>query len=169
MTITRRQLLQWTAALGLAGSVATGISISNWWETDPDAPYINLNLLEANVVNAVSGAAFPTGPTIELDGEKAGLDRFFDGVLSSMSTENRKLLKLLLEAVDRATLPTHATYFTNLPLGDRQRCVEQWLDSPSHLIRGAIQSLIVLLGMGYTAHPVASEHLSRYFRCGFGG
>ena len=70
-----------------------------------------------------------------------------------MSTENRTLLKLLLEAIDRATLPTHATYFTNLSLSDRQDCIQQWLQNPSHLIRGAIQSLIVLLGMGYTAHP----------------
>ena len=168
MTITRRQLLQWTATLGIAGTVAVGISITSWWNTDPDSPYSNLNLLEGRVVNMVAGAAFPSGTTIELDGEQANLDRFFDTVLSSMSDENRTLLKLLLESIDRATLPTHATYFTNLPLEDRQACIHSWLHNPSHLIRGAIQSLIVLLGMGYTAHPVASAHLSQYFRCGFG-
>lgn len=168
MTITRRQLLQWTAALSVASSVAVGINVSSWWNTEPEHPYENLNLIESAVVNSVSGAAFPTGNTIELNGEDAGLDRFFDELLSSMSSENKSLLKLLLEAIDRATLPTHGTYFTDLSLRERQHCIQQWLDHPSHLIRGAIQSLIVLLGMGYTAHPVASTHLSQYFRCGFG-
>ena len=169
MTISRRQLLQWTAALGLASSVAIGVNVSTWWNTDPDTPYVNLNLLEANVVNAISGAAFPAGSTINLNGGQAGLDRFFDELLSAMSSENRTLLKLLLEAIDRATLPTHTTYFTALSLEERQLCIQQWLHNPSHLIRGAVQSLIVLLGMGYTSHPIASEHLSQYFRCGFGG
>ena len=37
----------------------------------------NVNLLEANVINMVAGAAFPAGSTIELDGEHASqLDRF---------------------------------------------------------------------------------------------
>ena len=169
MTITRRQLLQWTTVLSLASAVAVGINVSTWWNTDPEAPYVNLNLLEANVINAVSGAAFPTGSTINLNGEQAGLDRFFDELLSSMPSENRTLLKLLLEAIDRATIPTHAVHFTALTLENRQRCLQQWLHNPSHLIRGAVQSLIVLLGMGYTSHPIASEHLSQYFRCGFGG
>ena len=168
MTITRRQLLQWTATLGLASSIATGVSVTQWWNTESQVPYTNLNLLEADVVNAVSGAAFPTGETIVLDGEHANLDRFFDSILSSMSEQNRTLLKLLLEFIDRATLPTHATYFTNLSLKDRQTCIHNWLQNPNHLVRGATQSLIVLLGMGYTAHPTASERLARYFRCGFG-
>ena len=161
-------MLQWTSALGIAGSVAVGISITNWWNAEPNLPYHNLNLLEGNVVNMIAGAAFPSGATIDLDGELANLDIFFDTVLSSMSEENRTLLKLLLEVIDRATLPTHGTYFSNLPLDVRQSCINRWLQNPSHLIRGAIQSLIVLLGMGYTAHPAASKHLSQYFRCGFG-
>ena len=168
MTITRRQLLQWTAAIGVASSVAVGINVSSWWNTAPEAPYENLNLLESAVVKSVSGAAFPAGSTIELNGENAGLVRFFDNLLSSMSSENCSLLKLLLEAIDRATLPTHGTYFTKLSLGERQHCIQQWLHHPSHLVRGAVQSLVVLLGMGYTAHPVASTHLSKFFRCGFG-
>ena len=168
MTITRRQLVKWTGSLALASSVAVGVTITNWWDTDPDSPYYNLNLLEGNVVNMVAGAAFPSGSTIELDGEQANLDRFFDTVLTSMSDENRALLKMLLEFIDRATLPTHGTHFSKLSLESRQNCIHSWLHNPSHLIRGAIQSLIVLLGMGYTAHPVATTHLSQYFRCGFG-
>ena len=35
----------------------------------------------------IAGAAFPSGATIDLDGELANLDIFFDTVLSSMSEE----------------------------------------------------------------------------------
>ena len=37
-----------------------------------------MDFLEGRVVNMVAGTAFPTGSTIELDGENANLDRFFD-------------------------------------------------------------------------------------------
>ena len=168
MKLTRRQLIQWSGVLGLASAAAVGITVASWWDTDADAPYFNLNELEGKVVNAVSGAAFPAGDIIDLDGETANLDRFFDEVLSSMSLENRTLLKLLLETIERSTLPTHMTYFSDLTSQDRQQCIEGWLQHSNHLVRGAIQSLIVLLGMGYTAHPAASTTLSRYFRCGFG-
>jgi len=168
MKLTRRQLIQWSGVLGLASAAAAGVNVASWWDTIPDAPYINLNELEGQVVNAVSGAAFPAGDVIDLDGETANLDRFFDEVLSSMSSENCTLLKFLLETIERSTLPTHMTHFSDLPIKDRQDCIESWLQNPNHLIRGAIQSLIVLLGMGYTAHPTASTKLSRYFRCGFG-
>ena len=168
MSLTRRQLLKWTATLSLAGTVASTVEVYSWWNTPPDAPFENLNLLEAEVVRSVAGAAFPSGDTIGLDGGDANMDRFFDTLLSAMTSENRVLLKLLLEAVDRATVPTHASHFINLSIVERQRCVEGWLLHDNALFRGAIQSLIVLLGMGYTAHPTASTHLRRYFRCGFG-
>lgn len=168
MKLTRRKLIQWSGVLGLASAAAVGINVASWWDTAADAPYVNLNDLEGQVVNAVSGAAFPAGEAIDLDGETANLDRFFDEILSSMSSQNRTLLKLLLETIDRSTLPTHMNHFSDLPVKDRQECIESWLQNPNHLVRGAIQSLIVLLGMGYTAHPSASTTLSRYFRCGFG-
>ncbi len=168
MSLTRRQLLQWTAALSLAGTVVGAVEVSTWWDTPPDAPFVNLNMLEAEVVRSVAGSAFPSGDTIDLDGGNANMDRFFDSLLSAMTNENRVLLKLLLEAIDRATLPTHATHFINLSVSEQQHCIEAWLVNGNALFRGAIQSLIVLLGMGYTAHPTASSHLKRYFRCGFG-
>ena len=168
MKLSRRQLIKWGAALGVASTVVASVNIIMWWDTAPDAPFTNLNEIEAQVVNSVAGAAFPSGSTIALDGSAANLDRFFDTLLSSMTTENRKLLKLLLEALQHATLPTHGALFTSLSQSERTQCIQEWLQHGNHLLRGAIQSLVVLLGMGYTAHPTASNHLSRYFRCGFG-
>ena len=168
MEMTRRQLLRWTTTLGLASTVVGTIQLYRWWDTDPDTPFANLNTLEASVVRAVGRGAFPSGDTIALNGEEASLDRFFDTLLTSMTDENRVLLKLLLEAVERTSLLSHGTFFTSLSSIEQQQCIESWLDSSNALFRGAIQSLVVLLGMGYTAHPKASAHLSRYFRCGFG-
>ena len=168
MAITRRQLLRWTTVLGTATTLVGGVHLYSWWDTPPEAPFVNLNTLEASIVRVVGGAAFPSGETINLDGYSANLDRFFDTLLSSMTTENRQLLKLLLEAIERATIPTHGSFFTSLSTPEQQACIETWLQSSNALFRGAIQSLVVLLGMGYTAHPTASTYLARYFRCGFG-
>ena len=168
MEMTRRQLLRWTTALGFASTVVGTVQLYRWWDTAPEAPFVNLNILEANVVRAVGSGAFPSGETIDLDGGEASLDRFFDTLLTSMTNENRVLLKLLLEAVERTSLISHGTFFTSLSATDQQQCIESWLNSSNALFRGAIQSLVVLLGIGYTAHPKASTHLSRYFRCGFG-
>ncbi len=168
MAITRRQLLRWTTVLGTATTLVGGVHLYSWWDTPPESPFVNLNTLEASIVRVIGGAAFPSGETINLDGYSANLDRFFDTLLSSMTTENRLLLKLLLEAIERATIPTHGSFFTSLSAPEQQACIETWLQSSNALFRGAIQSLVVLLGMGYTAHPTASTHLERYFRCGFG-
>ena len=43
----------------------------------------NVNLLEANVINMVAGAAFPSRFDHRSDGEQANLDRFFDASLDS--------------------------------------------------------------------------------------
>jgi hypothetical protein len=168
MPLNRRQFIQITAALGLLTTGGLAIEVSTWWNTPASAPFQHLNEPEARVVNALGGAAFPSGDTIELSGTEAGLDRFFDTVLGAMTNENRILLKLLLETIDHYTLVSHGTHFSQMHTAERQHLIEQWLQHDNHLFRGAIQSIIVFLGMGYTAHPTASAHLSQYFRCGFG-
>lgn len=168
MPLNRRQFIQITAALSLLTTGGLAIEVSTWWDTPASTPFQHLNDTEARVVNAIGEAAFPSGDTIPLSGSEAGLDRFFDTVLGAMTNENRSLLKLLLETIDHYTLVAHGAHFSNLQTTERQLLIEQWLQHDNHLFRGAIQSIIVFLGMGYTAHPTASAHLSQYFRCGFG-
>ena len=157
-----------TAALSLLTTGGLALEISTWLNSSASEPFQHLNQTEANVVNAIGGAAFPSGDILELSGDDAALDRFFDTVLHTMTNQNRTLLKLLLETIEHYTVLSHGSYFSNLDTQERQRLIELWLEDDHHLFRGAIQSIIVLLGMGYTAHPIASEHLSQYFRCGFG-
>ena len=168
MAISRRQLL----ALGTATSTAVGLlgagTIWSWWDTDPSDSYKSLNDEEAKMIQCIAAAAFPAGDTIPLDGKEAKLDYFFDDLLLSMTNTNRKLLKLLLHAVDKITIPSHLSAFSDLDPITHRQLLADWLAHDNHLFRGAIQSLVILLGMGYTNHPKASKVLSQYFRCGFG-
>ena len=163
--LTRKKFLQWSSVLTLAVGTAASIEVHSWWDTDPETPFQTLNQQEASVVRAVAGAAFPTGETIQLDGSDANLDRFFDELLMAMTSENRTLLKLLLEAIDHITLPTEASHFSILDTSVQQEYLHTWLNHNNHLIRGAFTLLVLEWGH---AHPTASVPLSKLFRCGFG-
>jgi hypothetical protein len=159
-------------ALSAAGSVAIGmlgaVTIINWWNVAPSAPYKSLHKDEAKTLRYIAGAAFPSGDNIPLNGADANLDRFFDELLSNMSDENRKLLKLLIQAIEKLPILNHFQSFSNLSDIEQIELVTTLFNDDNHLVRGAIQSLVVLLGMGYTSHPTASVIISDYFQCGFG-
>lgn len=168
MKLSRRQLLK----ISLLGSTAIALTggglVWSWWDTPPDTPYQLLNSEEAQMVQALSEAAFPAGKTIDLAGKDAKLDYFFDKLLFGMTRENQKLLKLLLHALNHLAVPSQGKYFLNCSETTQRQLVENWLNDDSYLFRSAMQSVIVLLSMGYTSHPKASKLLGQYFRCGFG-
>ena len=168
MKLSRRNLLKIIGlSSGLVG-IATGSTLYAWWNTSPDQPFECLNNQESAMVRSLCEAAFQGGPTIELDGADANLDRFFDQLLTGIPDINQQLLKLLLHALDHSTWLSHQQSFTTLSKAQRSTILENWLQDDNHLFRSAVQSVIVLLGIGYTMHPIASKHLSQYFRCGFG-
>lgn len=151
-------------ALSLTG----GGIVWSWWDVAPDTPYQLLSTEEAQMVNALSQAAFPSGQAIALSGKDAQLDYFFDRLLFGMTGENQKLLKLLLQALNRLAILSQGNDFLHCTESEQQLLVEKWLTDESYLFRSAMQSVIVLLSIGYTSHPKASKHLQQYFRCGFG-
>lgn len=168
MELTRRQLLK----ISLIGTTAVALTgggvVWSWWATPPDTPYKVLNDDEVNMVLALSQASFPSGNEIALAGKDAGIDYFFDQLLFGLGDENQKLLKLLLQALNRLPLLSKGCYFTSCSEMEQQVLVEAWLKDNNYLFRSAMQSIIVLLSMGYTSHPTASKVLGQYFRCGFG-
>jgi len=168
MPITRRHFIALGAATAVSATLVGTTALVNWWDTTPEEPYQTLDQHEANVLRHFAAASFPSGDTIPLDGGKAQLDRFFDTIVLSMTDENRKLLKLLIQAIDKLSLPLHFSTFSNLPLSTQRELLQMWLAHDNHLIRGAIHSLVLLLGMGYTTHPIAAQRLEPSFRCGFG-
>ena len=166
--IPRRKLLLYaTAALGSA-TIASSIMVGQWWNTDPDEPYQHLNNDEAQITLLIAKAAFPSGAHHNIDGSQAQLDRFFDQFIGHLQPQNRKLLKLLLQATDRISIPLHGAYFSNLSFETQQSCIESLVNHQQHLIRSAYQSLIAILGMGYSTHPEMAEKLSHLHRCGYG-
>ena len=166
--ISRRKLLLYaTAALGSA-TIASSIVVGQWWNTPPQEPYVYLNKDEANITLLIAKAAFPAGEQHNIDGEQAGLDRFFDQFLGHLEPQNRKLLKLLLQATDRVSLPLYGQYFSNLPSDKQQSCLAYLINHQQNLIRSAYQSLVAILGMGYSTHPAMAEKLSLLHRCGYG-
>ena len=133
--ISRRKLLLYsTAALGSA-TIASSIMVGQWWNTPPQKPYTHLNKDEAKITLLIAKSAFPAGEHHNIDGEQAGLDRFFDLFLGHLQPQNRKLLKLLLQATDRISLPLHGQYFSNLPSSKQQSCLAYLLNHQQHLFQ----------------------------------
>lgn len=108
MQISRRHLLALLAASAASVGLVGGSVAVRWWDVPAEAPFQHLSTAEATMVRAWSAAAFPAGPTAALDGGDAALDRFFDALLGALPATQRKLMKLLLHALDSAALPSPA-------------------------------------------------------------
>lgn len=168
MQITRRTLLALTAASAVATGLCAGGTALRWWDAPPGGGYRQLSDGEAAFVRSFGAAAFPGGDFIALDGGSADMDRFFDALLDGMEPLTADLLKLLLQALQRATLPTHGASFTALSVSAQQDALMSWFKSDIADVRAAVTSFIVLLGMGYTTHPDVSPIMSQWHRCGYG-
>lgn len=168
MQITRRTLLALTAASAVATGLCAGGTALRWWDAPPGGGFRQLSADEAAFVRAFSAAAFPGGAFISLDGGEADMDRFFDALLDGMEPLTADLLKLLAQALQRATLLTHGGVFTGLTVDERQEALMGWYHSDVADVRSAVTSFIVLLGMGYTTHPEVSPLMSQWHRCGYG-
>ncbi len=168
MQITRRHLLALGAATAAAGAIGlTGTAVS-WWDQPAHAPFEALSASEAAFVRAWAGAAFPPGEVLSTDGATAGLDHFFDATLTHLPHTQRKLLKLLLHALDTGTIAYAGSPFTALPPEAARRVFHQLSGNDLAELRGAATSLTVLLGMGYTTRPEVAAVMARWHRCGYG-
>jgi len=168
MKISRRHLLALGAATSAAAVVGVGATVASWWDQPAHGELTQLSADEASFVRAWAGAAFPGGDVLALDGADAGLDRFFDGVLAHMPDTQRKLLKLLLHALDTGSLALAGARFTRLDPQQARRVFHRLSAHDIAEVRGAVSGLTVLLGMGYTTHPEVSPVMARWHRCGYG-
>ena len=148
--------------------MGVGLKTYSWWDTTPDQPYQNLNTEEATFIRSLSAAAFPVGAVSALDSRQANLDRFFDLFIGNIAGQNRRLLRFFLHVLNHATFLNHQTLFIDLTPQKQIQQLEAWLIHDHHLFRSAIQSLIAILGMGYTTHPEVASLLTPLHRCGYG-
>ena len=169
MPLTRRQLL----TIGGLSCLTFGLSATmlgrQWWNTPASAPYQNLSQQEAQMIMAISAAVFPAGAVISVNPNSLKLDHYFDSLLQQLPQMQEKLLKLLLNALNSAPYISFQSSFLAQSAVEQQRQVQDWLNHSNHLIRGAITSLIVLLGMGYSAHPEIAPYFGQMHQCGYGG
>lgn len=165
--ITRRQVLAASAAVGGAAVVGAGATGLRWWDRPPGHDLKVLSAEEYALVQAVGEAWMPPGGEPAISGAEARVGDFFDDVLVTMPAEQRRLLKLLLHALDERTIPMHFSRFVNLDLATRTEVLGGWMDSSIYLERQAVGALLVLLAMGYTVHPEVSSFFSPMFGCGF--
>jgi hypothetical protein len=168
MQITRRHLLALGTATAAAGLIGVGATAVHWWDQPPHAGFKQLSAQEAAIVRAWAAAAFPGGEAVALDGGQAGLDHFFDGVLTHTPAIQRKLLKVLLHAVNNGTLAMCGARLTTLPGPDARAVFHQLSAHEVAEVRGAMSGLTVLLGMGYSTHPEVAPIMARWHRCGYG-
>jgi hypothetical protein len=168
MQISRRHLLALSAGTAAVGAMgATGLLIQ-WWDQPATAPYTCLSDGEATFVRAWAEVAFPATESTPISGDQAGLDRFFDQVLQFAPPDASKLLKLLLNGLDAASVPTHGTTFVSLDRADRLDRFEAWTHSEMSLFRSATQGLVLLIGMGWSIHPDVAPVMKTMHSCGFG-
>lgn len=167
MGITRRQVLAATAALGGAAAVGAGTTAVRWWDRPPGKDLETLSDAEHAFVQSVGEAWMPPGGEPAISGAEARVGDFIDDVLVTMPAEQRRLLKLLIHALDERTVPLHLSRYVNLDLATRTEVLSGWLDSSIFLERQAVSALLVLIAMGYTSHPEVAKHFSPMFGCGF--
>ena len=168
MKITRRHLLALSAAASAVGAIGVGGLALQWWNQPPDAPYEVLSTEEASFIRAWGACAYPSTPAIPLTADEARLDRFFDAFSKVMPADASRLLRLLLHALNSATLPTHGHQFIDLDMETRMTIFESWTHAELSEFRSATQSLVLILGMGWSIHPAVAPTMQKLHSCGYG-
>ena len=165
----RRHLIRLASLSMLSGGAILSVGAYQWWNIPPEKPYLLLNNEEALMIVAMSGAMFPKGEEIPHSGDELQLDRFFDQLLLELGETEQRLIKFFLHFIENsAYLSDNHCAFLDMDVHQRQEFLEGWLLHSNHLLRNALLSIVTLLGMGYTSHPLVSPRLAIYHRCGFG-
>ena len=168
MNLTRRHVLAVSSSLVAAASLgAVGVGVS-WWDRAPGEGLTALSGDEYQMVQALSEAWMPAGGEPSLSGADANIGAFVDDVLLQMVPTQRKLLKLLIQALDASTLVTHGSSYVFLTREERTRVLQSWVDSPRFAVRQPVSALLVLMSMGWTMHPIVTDQVRPWFGCGYG-
>ena len=168
MRISRRHLIALGSATAAAGVVGVGVTVTDWWNQPAGAGFTVLSDEEARFIRALAGAAYPRVKDIDVSGDTANLDHFFDQVLDNMPEEPRQLLRVLLHGLDGGAVLTNGATFTDLSPTDRTAVLNGWLNNDLAELRSAGQSVVLLLGMGWTIHPAVAPHMKQLHSCGYG-
>lgn len=145
------------STLGLAlGGLAYRVG-GVWWDQTSAAELRVLSDDEAEIFGAIADTMFPGEdfPGGMPSATQTGIVEFFDGYLASIDEMTSKLLRLLLHAIDDGAILADfgATRFRYRPQAEREEILEAWGRSWFSARRGAYNSVMMLMAMGYTEHP----------------
>ena len=165
---SRRQVLALGALAASAGAVGVGVGGLRWWSGPKADGLAHLTPDEAHFVRAFSAACYPATRQVPHSGDDLDLDVYIDASLEIMAPTQRGLIRALLHGLDAWTFPKHASRFTDLDLSTRQDVLQHWLTHSQGEVRQATTSLVLLVGMGYSTHPLVAPFFERLHRCGYG-
>ena len=163
---SRRQIL--AASVVAALPAVAGLHAWSWYDRPAGEGLLVLSDEEHTFAQALAEAWMPPGGDPAISGAEAGMGRFLDEVVASMTVQQGKLFRLLLHLLDEETVPTRLARFSSLPLADRTDVLRGWMDSPWFAQRQAVGAVLALISFGYTEHPAVAERVRPLFRCGFG-
>ena len=168
MKLTRRQVLIATSAAAVLGGLTAGGTAVHWWDQSPGQRLSALSEDEAHFARALADTFFPPGGNPAIGGAESGAVEGFDALLLAMEEDNRNILKAFLHILDTSTLPSRCARFTSLTIEERAEVLESWKNHPVTIWRIAVESLQILLGIGFTTHPDVAALITPHFGVGYG-
>jgi hypothetical protein len=168
MSLSRRTLLRTAAALSGAVAIAGGATVVHWWDQAATPGWRSLSDDERRFLDALADTIFPPGGEPPLGGAESGATKVFDEIVGAMPETQANTLKIFLHSLNASTRPTHFAAFDALSPEERSEALLDWENHPVSAWRTAVQSLKILLGVGYTSHPEVASILSPYFLLGYG-
>ena len=168
MKLTRRQILVATSAAAVLGGLTAGGTAVHWWDQPAGQQLAALSEDEARFARALADTFFPPGGQPTIGGAESGAVEGFDALLLAMEEDNRNILKIFLHTLDASTIATRCASFTKLSLEQRAEVLTSWKNHPITVWRIAIESLQILLGIGFTTHPDVAALIQPSFGVGYG-
>lgn len=113
----------------------------------------DLTAQEKEILALAADATFPKGGAIDMSGTEAGVPEYFENYFRKLPPDKQKLIHLMLHFVE--TIPLifgpERNLFSLMKEEDREKALD-FSDKSLYFHRVALQSLRVLLTMGYMAN-----------------
>ncbi len=168
MRITRRHVLALGAAVSAAGGIGVGVLYTRWWDRPVGDDYRFLSNEEGAFLEAFADTAYPAGGLPSVSGGELALSHFLDELAGAMEPMSRTLIRALFHLMDDWPLPARSARFAELDPEARRAVFEVWMRHDLAEIRNAFQSIVLLLGMGYTTHPRTVDWFRQLYPCTYG-
>ena len=120
----------------------------------------DLTAQERDILTLAADATFPKGGAIDMSGTEAGVPAHFENYIKKLPADKQKLIHLMLHFVE--TIPLifgpERTLFSLMNSENQEKALD-FSDKSLYFHRVALQSLRVLLTMGYMANEEVQKKI----------